>query len=174
MLTWGVLTDLARISQNCLKIHLDFSKFTPESGKMPDSASLTIHEATNAVMTINNPVQSDDCILSTSLRRRSRRYANHDRAWVCQGPARCLIACPSPSEQPLPAGEKAGFQERDLKGETGVWRLGNTVDSLLVGTRSRLSRRGVESGSQRHLLLLLRLLRVVHKTGKRADCDKCD
>ena len=40
------------------------------------------------------------------------------------------------------AGEQAGSQETDLEGEMGGQRLGDTVDSLLVGTRSRLEERG--------------------------------
>ena len=49
----------------------------------------------------------------------------------------------------------------------------------ILSTRSLLARdqdlrRGVACDFQRHHVPLLRLLCVVHETGKRAECDKCD
>ena len=49
----------------------------------------------------------------------------------------------------------------------------------ILSTRSLLARdqdlrRGVACDFQRHHVPLLRILCVVHETGKRAECDKCD
>ena len=82
--------------------------------------------------------------------------------------------------EPFRAAVASVQQESKQDPRRRTWKAKWAVRGLeILSTRSLLARdqdlrRGVACDFQRHHVPLLRLLCVVHETGKRAECDKCD